>query len=64
MTKDNLTVKQVIDGLKKFPESAKVVAFTDGKLFPILNVNSLDGENKNIVELGCGWVEIEEDELI
>jgi len=50
-----LTVSEVIEKLKEMKPDEPVFVFTEGKLFPCLDVQKFGG----IIEIGGGWGSIE-----
>jgi len=56
---DTMTVGELMDFLKDYPEDMPVIAFTEGRTYPVLNVEKVEGDetlNYSHIEFGCGWV--------
>lgn len=57
-----MTIKDLIEQLKTYPQEANVLVFVEGKLYPVLEIDYLDKDSKAI-QIGCGWKELHGNEI-
>jgi len=54
-----MTIKYVIEKLKKYNEDMDLYVFAEGKIYPVLDAIKFEDE----IEIDCGWIDINKEKL-
>jgi hypothetical protein len=54
-----ITVGELMDFLRDYPEDMAVMSFAEGRVYPALSVDMVPKDDNipfDSIEIGCGWV--------